>query len=814
MRGLLQDLRFAVRSLRKRPGVTLVAVLTLALGIGANTVVFGVTNAVLLRPLPFSEPDRLVMLWAANPRLQLGFDDLPISQGEFRSWREQSRTVESMSVVAAGHSNLSRSGEPERVGGASVSASFFRVTGVWPERGRAFSETDDRPGAARVVVISHRLWRQKLGGDPNVVGRAIMLDGEPHTIVGIMPAGFAYPGANDLPAYTGAAEHSDFWRPAAVGDDRSNRTLAVLGRLAPGQAPGQAQAEFDVIASGLAAAYPDTNEGFGVRVRPLDDQVIGDVRPAIAILQAAVALVLLVACANLANLMLARASARRREIAVRVAIGAGRWHIVRQLLAESLVLSLTGGAAGALLSVWGVQAVRAFGPRAVPRLDEASVDATALAFTLGVSLATAVLFGLAPAIRAARVDLREALKDGAHPASGASRTGRARGAVVVAQVALLTVLLASAGLVIRSFVRLTSVDPGFEPAGVLAATVPLPASKYGEPERAAAFFREAVDEIGALPGVRSAAVVSQLPLSGSVYAGGFSVRERPDLDTAEDLVANRRMIGPAYFETMRIPVVAGRGFADTDTSSAPGVAVVSDAFARRYLPDGAIGAHVKLGGPDSSRPWLEVVGVAGDVRDAALEKDAAPSIYVPFEQMPFQTMTIVVRADADPGLLGPSVRREIRELDADQPVNDVRTLDRYVSDAVARPRFAVLLLGGFAVAALVLAAVGLSGVVAYSVARRTHEIGVRMALGARPGDALRLVLGQGMRLAAIGTAIGLVAAYAATRLLSAILFQVSPADPLTFVATPAVLAVVALAACYLPARRATRVDPAVALRSE
>ncbi len=813
MNNLLREILVTWRTLRRRPGLTLAAVLTLAIAIGANAVVFSVTNGILLKPLPFAEPDRLVMLWETNPNLHLGFDDLPVSPGDYSSWSAESHSIEAMAAVGAGTATLTGVGDPVRIGGASVSSNFFDVLGVAPDIGRGFAGADGSDGAEHVVVLGHALWTDRFAASRSVLGRVVTLDGDTYRVVGVMPPGFAYPAATDLPSYTGAADRCDYWRPVHIGDDRANRQLAVLGRLAPGTSIARAQAEMDVISARLAAAFPGTDDGFGVKVRALDEQIVGSVRPALLFLEGAVVVVLLIACANLANLMLVRASSRTREIAVRAALGASRFRLLRQQVVESLVLALLGGAAGVVVAYWGLQGARLLAPRNVPRLDAIALDGWVLGFTLVVSVATGLAFGILPALRSSRVNVQSALRDAGHRVS--SGHGRTRFGIVAAQIAVLTVLLAATGLAVHSFVRLLGVPTGFRPDGVLAATASLSSTKYPDPARAAAFFDEAIDAIGAEPGVESAAVVSQLPLSGSVYAGGFSVRERPDLDSEDGLVADRRIVSSRYFETLRIPVLAGRPFAGADRADAPGVAIVSESFRRRYLGDGiSIGMHVKLGGPDSSRPWLEVVGIAGDVRDAALERDPTPHIYVPFDQMPFSTMTLVVRGSGEPADLVPSVRRVVARMDADQALTDVRSLDAFVDDALVAPRFAVALLGCFAMVALALGCVGLFGVVANSVAGRTREIGVRMALGARPEDAVRLVLGEGLRVVAVGIVGGLAMSFGVTRLLRSLLFEVSPSDPLTFAAVPALLAAVALVACYVPARRASRVDPTVALRSE
>lgn len=816
---ILQDIRYGVRSLIKTPGFTAVAIIVLALAIGANTAIFTVVNAVLIRSLPYANSDRLVMLWETNPRFQIGIDALPVTPGTFMDWREESSVFEYVSALGAGRINLSGSGEPERISAASVSTNFFRLMGTEPRLGRAFQDEEEKPGANKVVVISYALWQRRFGGAQDIVGKPMTLDGESYTVIGVAPEGFQFPRAHELPYFVGVSSPTELWRPMTLTDDfvnrkRANHQLSVIAKLKPGVTREQAQAEMGAIALRLEQAYPE-NQGIGAKVVPLSEQVVGNSKVALLVLMGAVGLVLLIACANIANLLLTRSSARRKEIAIRIALGATRGHVVRQLLVEALLLSLTSAIAGTLLSLWGVKAILALSRQNLPRLNEVGIDLTVLAFTVAIALLTSLLFGLTPALQASKINLVQALKDGSRGVSGGQRASRVRGLLVIAEVALSLVLLIGAGLMIKSLAHLLKIDPGFKPDRALAMNIVLLGSKYPGANQQIVFFEDVNRRVGALAGVDSVGLISSAPLSGGVYAGGFSIEGREPASANEDLSADRRMISSEYFNTLRIPLIRGRYFTEHDNQTSTGVAIVSDTWARRFVPnEDPIGKRIKLGGRDSTRPWLSIVGIAGDVRDTALESDARPCVYVPYAQFPGLSMTLVVRIGVDSKALVPAIRGEVWAIDKDQPVTDIKTMDQYVSDSVSPHRANALLLAVFATLALVLAAVGMYGVMAYSVTQRVHEIGIRMALGAQTSDVIMLIVGSGMSLVLAGAGIGIAGALALSRVLSSLLYGVSATDPVTFALISVLLITVALMASYIPARRATKVDPMIALRCE
>ncbi len=820
MESILQDIRYSVRSLIKTPGFTSVAVIVLALGIGANTAIFTVVNAVLLRPLPYPDSDRLVMLWETNPRFQIGVDTLPVTHGNFMDWREQNSVFEYVSALGVGRWNLTGSGEPERISGASVSPNFFRLMGTEPKLGRAFRDDEEKPGAGKVVVISHSLWQRRFAGEPGVIGKPMTLDGESYTVIGVAPEGFQFPRAKDLPYFVAVATQTDVWRPMTLGDDfvnksRANHQLSVMAKLKRGVTREQAQTEMTAIAERLERSYPDSNQGIGVKVVPLNEQVVGNVRPALWVLMGAVALVLLIACANVANLLLARSSARQKEIAIRTALGASRSRVVRQLLTEALLLSMTAAVTGTLLSLWGIKAMLSLSRETLPRAYEISVDLRVLGFTVVIALLTSVLFGLTPALQASKINLSESLKEGSRGLAGGRHSNHVRSAMVISEVALSLVLLIGAGLMIKSLSSLLKVDPGFKPNDTLTMQIALLGSKYPAASQQIAFFRDVTHRVETLPGVQSVGLISSAPLSGGVYAGGFSIEGRVATSETDDLVADRRMVSPEYFNALGIPLLKGRGFTDRDDKAATGVAIVSQSWARRFLPnEEPLDKRIKLGGRDSTRPWLSIVGIAGDVRDTALESDARPCVYLPYPQFPSSSMTLVVRAAFDPKPLMPAIRDEVWAVDKDQPVTEVKTMDQYVADSVSPRRLNATLLAIFASLALVLASVGIYGVMAYSVTQRTHEIGIRVALGAQSSDVIKLVVGHGMALVVVGVMIGLAGALALTRVMTSLLFGVSATDPITFAGVSVLLVAIALLASYIPARRATKVDPMIALRCE
>jgi putative ABC transport system permease protein len=803
MRSMLQDLRYGLRRLSKSPGFTLVAAGALALGIGANTAIFSVVNAVLLRPLPYPEPEQLVQIWESRPRMNMA--RVESSPNEFLAWADESQSFSQLAAVDFASFNLTGRGEPERVSAALVTASYFPLLGAAPAHGRAFLPEEDQPGKDNVAVLGHDLWQNRFGGDPAVVNQTVSLDGVACTVVGVMPRGFRLPNDARL-ARPVAFNAEDRTRPGS-------HFLQVFGRLKDGVTRERAEAEMAGIAARLEQTFASTNVGHQIVLVPLHEQLVGDVRPALLVLLGAVGLVLLIACANLANLLLARAEARRKEVAVRAALGASRWRIVRQLLAESVLLAALGGGAGLLLAAWGVDILVGLDPAGVRRVGEVGLDAGVLAFTVALSLATGLLFGLAPALQASKTDFVETLKEGGRSTGGGPGRSRLRGALVVSEVALTLVLLVGAGLLVKSFARLLEVDPGLDPRGVLTLDLSLPPAKYAERHQIAAFYQQLLAEVAALPGVETAGAVSVLPLAGDDNSNFVQIEGRPPLPPGQALRAGRRNVSTDYFNALRIPLKAGRGIAPSDAADAPPVAVINEAMARSFFAgEDPLGKRLRTGGDKS--PWVTVVGVVGDVRHRGLEVDTRPEMFFPHAQSPSRQMTLAVRTAGDPvSLVGP-VRERVRAVDQDQPVGNVKTMETWVAESVASRRFSVLLLGVFALVAAALAAVGIYGVVSYGVAQRTHELGLRIALGARPRDVLRLVIRQGMRMTLIGAALGLAAALALTRVMSGLLYGVTATDPVVYAGVALLLVGVALLACYVPARRATKVDPMEALRHE
>jgi predicted permease len=814
-----QDLRYGVRMLRKQPGFTLVAALTLALGIGANTAIFSVVNAVLMRPLPYHDPARITMIWSDNPATQLGLHEMPPTNADIADWREQNHVFERIAAYRSSFANLSAQGEAERAAGAAVTFDFFPLLGVEPVLGRTFTAEEDQPNKNRVVVISYGLWQRAFGGDPGIIGKAIALDTVDFTVIGVMPRGFNFPRGAEMPAGYGFAPQADIWVPLALSAERwqrrNQRQLVAMARLKPDTALEQAQAEMSAIAQRQAGDFPDSNAGWVVRLVPLKDQVVGKTRPLLLVLLAVVAFVLLIACANVASLLLARAAARQKEIALRAALGAGRRRVIRQLLTESILLSSLGGALGLLVAYWGVKALIAASPTNIPRLGETTLDLPVLGFTAGISLLTGILFGLVPAIQAAKTNLSEALKEGGrNPATPGQH--RLRSLLIVSEVALALVLLVGAGLLVRSFSRLLAVDPGFNPQSVLALDVMLPGAKYHTQESRCNFYQQLLARIETLPGVRAAGGISDVPLSGAEGLYPLAIEGRPPARHGQEPSTDGRDVTPNYFEAMGVPLLQGRAFSESDAPGQPEVAIINETIARQFFPgEDPIGKRVKLGPADDPRePWLTVVGVVGDVKSTVLESDPRAQVYRPFLQLSWSDLSILIRTESDPLQLVPAVRNEVKAIDPNQPVTNVRTMEQAVAESVSRRRFIMLLLAVFAAVALLLTVVGLYGVISYSVTRRTHEFGVRLALGAQARDVLRLVVGDGLRLAAAGVGIGLVAAIALTRGMVSLLFNVSALDPLTFTLVTALLVFVALVSSYIPARRATKVDPMIALRSE
>jgi putative ABC transport system permease protein len=809
METLLQDLRYGVRTLAKTPGFSAIAVLTLALGIGANSAIFSVVNAVLLAPLPFDEPERLVMVGEYDTSEAEG--DSNMSYLNFVDFREQNRTFDDIAAYNRAGFSVTIGEEPERVEGALVSWTLFQTLQVQPIAGRAFLPEEDKKGAPPVVVISHGLWQRRFGGDPGVVGRALVVEGKQATVVGVMPAGFQFPVGTD-PA--------DMWAPLATNslfaDSRGAHFLDAVGRLERGVTVDQAKADLDAISAALEQQYPDSNIGYRSRVVPLHEALVGDVRAALLVLLGAVGFVLLIACVNVANLLLARALSRQKEIAIRSALGASRWRVARQLLTESLLLALVGGALGLAVAAWGADALAALVADEIPRAAEIGLDGRVVGFTFGVAALTGVVFGLAPALRLARADLNETLKDGSRATTEGVRHNRVRSALVVAEVVFSVVLLAGAGLMIRSLVGLLSVDTGFTARNVVTMDLTVPEAAFeDDPFFAGTFYRQALDRIASIPGIRSAAVTSTLPLSGNAIGIGYFIEGKTPTAEGERPSAPYDAVSPGYFRTMGIPVLRGRDFTPQDTKEGQPVIIISEALARRYWSDeDPVGKRMTIGysageGQPASR---EIVGVVGNIKHQGLEHGADVAMYTPFAQTPWPFGTVVVAAEADPAGVVAAIRKEVMAVNRSQAVFNIRPMSEVVSRSVSEPRLYMALLAAFAGLALLLTAVGIYGVMAYSVSRRTHEIGIRMALGARPGDVLRLVVRQGMGLVLAGVAVGLVAAVAATKSMESLLFGVSAGDPLTLASVALLLVLVAFLAVLVPARRAAGLDPMIALR--
>ncbi len=816
METLFQDLRYGVRMLIKRPGFTAVAIIALALGIGANTAIFSVVNAVLLRPLPFSDPNRLVAVYETHARRGMALN--AVSYPNFADWRDQNNVFERIAAYHNGDYIMTGADEPARLQCSIVSADMFDLLGAKPALGRTFLPEEDKPGdSGRVAILSHSMWQKRFSADPNVLEKSITLNGKNYSVVGVMPAGFQFPIQNEPVELwtTFAPEFESLDGEPTTAQQRGAHYLETIARLKPDVTIEQAQAEMTAIMSRLEQQYPDQNSYRGATVMSALESIIGDIKPALLILLGAVGCVLLIACANVANILLARATTRHKEMAIRAALGASRSRVVRQLLTESVTLAMAGGALGLLVALWGTDLLIALSRDDIPRSAQIGLDGRVLLFTLTVSVLTGVIFGLVPAIQSSKPDLSESLKEGGRGSAEGARRNRIRSALVVIEVAVAIVLLVSAGLLIESLRRLQNVNPGFDPKNVLAVTVGLPEVKYPS-EKQIAFYRELLDRVKALPGVKRASAVLPLPLGQDRIRLTFEIEGRP-MPKGEHPVSEYRAVSVDYFGAMGIPLRAGRDFTPRDDRKATPVVIVNQAFADKFFPgEDPIGKRIMPSiSVDDSKPVMrDIVGVVGNVKHLKLSAEDDPEYYVPHSQIPLDAMTLVVKSDNDPrGLIG-AIQNEVRALDKDLPVFNIKTLDDYVAASVAQPRFSALLLAIFAGLALVLTAVGLYGVMSYSVAQRTHEIGIRMALGARAGDVLKMVVGQGMALTLIGMAIGLCAAFMLTRIMSSLLYGVSATDPATFAEVAIALAVVALAACYIPARRATKVDPMVALRYE
>ena len=816
MESLWCDLSYGARNLFKHPGFTAVAVLSLAIGIGANSAIFSVTNALLLRPLPYKDAERLVILWSRSPGLNVPQDWF--SPGQYLDVRDQNSVFDETAITIGASFNITGRGSPEHVDGARVSSSFFSLLGATALLGRVFLTDEDVPGKSPVVILSNGFWRRYFGGDEAVIGKTLTLNGNDFTVVGVMPAGFSL-SKEVMPAVNGI-QNADLLVPLPMSDsarsNRGNEDFNIFAQLKPGISIAQAQSEMDVIAERMKQQYPANyppEGGLTISVVPLLQQVVGDVSLALKILFGAVGFVLLIACANVANLLLSRAATRTKEIAIRSACGATRSRLIRQLLTESVLLAMLSGLIGTGLAYLILKALVLLGPNNIPRLSEIGIDFRVLAFTFGVAVLTGILFGLAPALRISRIDLSEVLKEGGRRAVSGRTANRTRKLLVVSEIALSLILLVGAGLLVRSYQRILNAHPGFDPHNVLSLRLALTNTKYPKPETITPFFRDVIERLNRLSEVESVAITYSLPMSTVALAWEpIRIENYTPKSTHELIISNVRIVSPDYFRTMGIPLVKGRYFDQHDTKDAPETVIVDETLAQRFWPnEDPIGKRIQRAG---SGAWRTVVGVISNARQYSSEKEPPIAVYFPFEQYVARNMFLVMRTTIDPATTISTITKEIQSIDPEMPVFDVGTMDQRLSDSLASRRFAMILLGLFAVVASLLAAIGIFGVMAYTVNERTHEIGIRLALGSAPSRILQLVIKQAVALTAVGVAIGLGCAFGLTRVLAALLFGVTTTDVLTFTLTPVVLAIVALLASYLPARRAARVDPMIALKCE
>ncbi len=818
---MFKDLRFALRQLLKQWGFTAIAVLTLALAIGATTAVLSLVNALLIRPLPYREPQQLVLLLQHFKSQSL--ERIPVSPPEFVDYKTRAHSFEALGAFDYTNFNLAGEDKSERISGATVTGGVFALLGVSPIKGRFFEAEECTLGRDDVVIISARLWQRRFNSDPQIIGTKLLLNGKTFTVVGVMPASFDFPlqlfNLGNGAQFGGRAE---IWQPLAFTDDqmkaRYSRSFAVIGRLASATSVAQAQAEIETINAQMRREHPNNygqGNSFGGDVLSLHDLAVGGMRPALLILLSAVFLVLLIACANLTTMLLARAAAREREMAIRVALGAGPLRLLKQVLTESMLLALIGGTAGVLLALWGVELLKVIGAQTVPRLREVNVDLGVLGVTLAIAVGTGIIFGLVPGLASARPELTEALKEGGRSSTQGTGRNRLRNGLVIAEVALALVLLSGAGLLMKSFARLQNVNPGFNPRNALTFEISLPKIQYPDNLSIVRFNNEAQRRIAALPGVQTAGFSTILPLAGTNSDSSFAIEGQPSNDRTPSPDEENRQVSPDYFRALEIPLIKGRFFTDADKTDAPPVIIVNQAFAKKFWPkQDALGKRIVMGGMSEHPNWITIVGVVGDARHFGLDIDPKPEMYVPFAQDPYFTTIYVVRSNQDPRSLLPAIRREIQAIDSAVPLANIRAFEDVIADSVAPRRLSVVLLGVFAGVAVLLASVGIYGVMSFLVVQRTQEIGVRMALGAQRSDVLKLILGRSLKLISAGAAIGLVVALMSTSMLQALLYNVSAFDTPTFVLVTILLAAVALAASYLPAMRATKADPMVALHAE
>ena len=801
--NILRDVSFSSRVLLKNYAFTIVVILTLALGIGANTAIFSFANGILLRPLPYAQSDRLTAINETAPKR--GIDLMSVSYPNFLDWREQNTVFEGMGTYfGSNRFALSGAGEPISIRGARISYGTLETLRVAPQLGRTFTVNEDRPEEDAVVILGHELWQRNFGGDPNIVGQKIVLSNRPRTVVGVMPPNFRFP------------EIAELWVPLALTTQTFTRTdhgLSAIARLKDGVSVEAAQAEMHNIAARIEQQHPVTNEGLGVKVTSLHKYLTGDYRDGLIILLGIVGCVLLVACVNVANLMLARATARQKEFALRAALGAGRWRIVRQLMVESLLLALVGGVLGFALSIWALRLLLTSIPIQLPFWMNFSIDLRVLGFTIAITVLTGLLFGAAPALQTSRVDLNDTLKEGGRGA-GVGR-GRSRSFLVVTEIALSLVLLVCAGLMIQSFLRLRSVNVGLDPTNVLVSSYHLPFAKYREDEQRAAFYKQLLERVRALPGVQAASATATLPLGGGNWGRSLTVEGYPVLAVGQAPMIQHTVVTPNYFRTMGIPLLSGRDFTDSDARGSQLVTIVDERLANEYWPNQSpIGRRIRFGPPEDNEPWHTIIGVVGTVRHERMQEDTAKSVYLPHQQIPANGMAVMTRTSSEPKELVAAIRREVAQLDPDLPVSKVITMNEVIDEAIWQPRLYATLFAVFAGGALLLALIGIYGVMAFLVQTRTHEIGVRMALGATARDVFKLIVGRGMKLTVIGVLIGVAGAVGATRLMHSLLFNTSATDPIVFILISLLLAFAAFLACYIPARRAAKVDPLIALRYE
>jgi putative ABC transport system permease protein len=815
---MLSEIKFALRQLAKSPGFTVIAVSTVALAIGATTAVLSLVNGLLIRPLPYREPQRLVLLLQHFKSQNL--DRIPVSPPEFKDYEMRAHSFEKLGAFGFTNFNLAGEDRPERIAGASVTAGVLPLLGVSPIKGRFFQPDECAVGRDDVVIISARLWERRFNSDPQIIGTKLLLDGKNFTVVGLMPASFDFPlQLFNLGAGGQFGGRAEIWKPLAFTDDqmkaRYSRSFWIVGRLAPGISPAQTQAEIETINAQMRREHPDNymqDGSFGGDVLPLQDLAVAGMRPALLILLGAVFLVVLIACANLTTMLLARAAAREREIAIRVALGAGRMRLLKQVFTESVLLALIGGVAGVLLALWGVELLKTIGAQTVPRLHEVNIDFVVLGVTLAICVGTGIIFGLAPGLASSRPELTEALKEGGRGSTAGARRNRLRNGLVIAEVALALVLLSGAGLLIKSFARLQNVNPGFDPRNALTFEISLPKMQYTDDASIVRFNGEAQRRIAALPGVQAAGFSTILPLGGTNSDSSFAIEGRPSDKNSPSPDEELREVSPDYFRALGTSLIRGRFFTDADNADAPLVIIVNQSFAKKFWPnEDALGKRIVMGSMSDDPKWITIVGIVGDMRHFGLDIDPKPEMYVPFAQSGYSTAIYVVRSNQDPQILLAAIRREIQAIDPAVPLANVRSFENLIGDSVAPRQLAVVLLGVFAGVAVLLAGVGIYGVMSFLVVQRTHELGVRMALGAQRSDVLKLVLVRSLKLISAGTIIGLIIAVMSTRTLQALLYSVSAFDATTFALVTILLGAVALAASYLPAMRATRADPMVVL---